>query len=238
MNIKHILAIGSAKGGVGKSTICANLALAMSDNYRVGILDADIYGPSQHLLFQTESSKPEIIEREGKKRLKPISAQGIVLNSMGFVMSSEEAVIWRGPMLSNALKQLIEATDWGDLDILIVDMPPGTGDPYLTIAKEIKPTASILVTTNHILSLSDTEKSKIALQKLGIPIIGYINNMSAETCPHCNELLHSSHPISDKFLKGIPCIGSIIRHSALQLAPSIDSAKFFEEIKANVVKYL
>ena len=123
---------------------------------------------------------------------------------MGFIMGSEEAVIWRGPMLSNALKQLIEATEWGDLDILIVDMPPGTGDPYLTIAKEIKPTASILVTTNHVLSLSDTEKSKVALKKLDIPILGYINNMNGELCPKCNSEIIQQTNIGDCLLYTSP----------------------------------
>ena len=238
MSIKNILAIGSAKGGVGKSTICANLAIALSEKYRVGILDADIYGPSQHLLFGLEDHKPEIINREGKKTLQPINALGVKINSMGFIMSSEEAVIWRGPMLSNALKQLIEATEWGELDILIVDMPPGTGDPYLTIAKEIKPTASILVTTNHVLSLSDTEKSKIALKKLGIPILGFINNMNGELCPKCNSKIIKDTIISDKYLKDLNCIGSIIRHSDLQSLPSNNSAKLLKEVTDNVVKAL
>jgi ATP-binding protein involved in chromosome partitioning len=238
MSIKHILAIGSAKGGVGKSTICANLAIGLSEKYRVGILDADIYGPSQHLLFGLEDSKPEIINREGKKVLQPLNALGVKINSMGFIMGSEEAVIWRGPMLSNALKQLIEATEWGDLDILIVDMPPGTGDSYLTIAKEIKPTASILVTTNHVLSLSDTEKSKIALKKLGIPILGYINNMNGELCPKCNSEIIQQTNIGDKYLKDVTCIGSIIRHSDLQSLPSNDSAKLLKEVTDYVVNAL
>ena len=238
MNIKHILAIASAKGGVGKSTIAANMAISLSEEYKVGLLDADIYGPSQHLLFNLENSKPESFEINGQKKLKPIISQNIKINSMGFMMLSNQAVIWRGPMLSNALKQIIQVTDWEDLDFLIVDMPPGTGDSYLTVAKEIKPTAAILVTTSHILSLSDTEKSKIALQKLGIPILGYINNMTGERCPKCNELLDTYTDRGNKFLKDIKCLGTIPRSIELQSLPNFKSARALKEIKENVTKLI
>lgn len=236
MNIKHILAIASAKGGVGKSTIAANLAISLSEDYKVGILDADIYGPSQHLLFNIENSKPESFEINGQKKLKPIVSQNIKINSMGFMMVADQAVIWRGPMLSNALKQIIQVTAWDDLDFLIVDMPPGTGDSYLTVAKEIKPSAAILITTSHILSLSDTERSKIAFQKLGVPILGYINNMTGEICPKCFVPLDTHIHANNNFLKDINCLGTIPRSLALQSLPSFESALAFKEVKENVTK--
>ena len=147
MTIKKIFAIASAKGGVGKSSITAGLAIEAAKSYKVGLLDADIYGPNQHLLFEIDNTKPQIIKKNEKKLFKPVEASGVLINSMGLILDSEKAALWRGPMLSGAIKQLIHSTDWGDLDILFVDMPPGTGDAYLTIASEIKPDHSILVST-------------------------------------------------------------------------------------------
>ncbi|MDB9860123.1 Mrp/NBP35 family ATP-binding protein [Gammaproteobacteria bacterium] len=177
MGIKKIIAVASAKGGVGKSSICANLAYMFSKNFTVGILDADIYGPNQHIIFDVPLSKPELIEIEGKKKFLPVQVDNISINSMGFILDSSKAAMWRGPMLSGAIKQLMDSTEWGDLDYLFIDMPPGTGDAYLTVAKDLKPDSAILVTTESPLAVQDTLKSKILFQKLNIPILGYINNM-------------------------------------------------------------
>lgn len=176
MTIKKIFAIASAKGGVGKSSVTAVLATEAAKKFKVGLLDADIYGPNQHLLFGIEKEKPQIIKKNEKKLFKPIEAQGLLINSMGLILDSEKAALWRGPMLSGAIKQLIHSTDWGDLDILFIDMPPGTGDAYLTVTSEIKPDYSILVSTPNKLAIHDLIRSIELFNKLDINILGYIEN--------------------------------------------------------------
>ena len=178
MSIKKTIAIASAKGGVGKSSITSFLAKKLSRDFSVGILDADIYGPNQHIIFDVASAKPEIIEEDHKKRFIPLNVEGIKLNSMGFILDNEKAAIWRGPMLSGAIKQLSELTKWGDLDYLFIDMPPGTGDAYLTVASEIKPDGVILVSSNSKLAVSDTLKSVEVFKKLNLPCMGFIMNMA------------------------------------------------------------
>ena len=178
MSIKKTIAIASAKGGVGKSSITSLLAKKLSRDFSIGILDADIYGPNQHIIFDVTSAKPEIIEEDHKKRFIPLNVEGIRLNSMGFILDNEKAAIWRGPMLSGAIKQLSELTKWGDLDYLLIDMPPGTGDAYLTVASEIKPDGVILVTSNSKLAVSDTLKSVQVFRKLNLPCMGFILNMA------------------------------------------------------------
>ena len=182
MSIKKIIALASAKGGVGKSTLTALSALSLCKDYKVGILDADIYGPNQHILFDIENIKPEIISKNSKKFFKPISCKGIEIASMGSIIDSEKAAIWRGPMLSGAIKQLMTTTDWSDLDILFIDMPPGTGDAYLTVVSEIKPDHALLITTPSKLSIQDTLKSFSTFSKLNTNIIGFIvNNIFRQT---------------------------------------------------------
>jgi ATP-binding protein involved in chromosome partitioning len=176
MAIKKIIAIASAKGGVGKSSLTAALSIEKAKNTKVGVLDADIYGPNQHLLFNIEHKKPEIITIRDKKYFKPITVHNVKLNSMGLILDSDKAALWRGPMLSGAIKQLIHSTEWGDLDYLFIDMPPGTGDPYLTINSEIKPDHSILITTPNKLAEHDLVKSIEVFKKLDINILGYVEN--------------------------------------------------------------
>ena len=171
MAIKKIIAIGSAKGGVGKSSITASLGISLSKNSKVGILDADIYGPNQHLLFNI-NTKPSFED----KSIIPISKKGIQIISIGNILKSEEAAIWRGPMLSSAIKKLIHSTKWDDLDYLLIDMPPGTGDAYLTIFNELDVDHFILVTTENRLAISDLKKTITMLAKLDINILGYIRN--------------------------------------------------------------
>ena len=178
MSIKKIIALASAKGGVGKSTLTALSALSLCKDYKVGILDADIYGPNQHILFNIENIKPEIISKNSKKFFKPISSKGIEISSMGSIIESDKATIWRGPMLSGAIKQLITSTYWSDLDVLFIDMPPGTGDAYLTVCSEIDLDGVILVSTSNILSKTDTIKTISTFNKLDVPIFGYIENMT------------------------------------------------------------
>jgi ATP-binding protein involved in chromosome partitioning len=176
MAIKKIIAIASAKGGVGKSSVTASLAIEKAKNSKVGVLDADIYGPNHPLLFNIEHKKPEIITIRDKKYFKPIISHNVKLNSMGLILDSDKAALWRGPMLSGAIKQLIHSTEWGNLDYLFIDMPPGTGDPYLTINSEIKPDHSILITTPNKLAEHDLVKSIEVFKKLDINILGYVEN--------------------------------------------------------------
>jgi ATP-binding protein involved in chromosome partitioning len=192
MAIKKIIAIASAKGGVGKSSVTASLAIEKAKNFKVAVLDADVYGPNQHLLFDIEHKKPEIITIGDKKYFKPIISYNVKVNSMGLILDTDKAALWRGPMLSGAIKQLIHSTEWGNLDYLFIDMPPGTGDPYLTINSEIKPDNSILITTPNKLAEHDLVKSIEVFKKLDINILGYIeNNASNQKIPYEFELLNN-----------------------------------------------
>ena len=171
MPIKKIIAFGSAKGGVGKSSITASLALSLSKHKKIGILDADVYGPNQNILFKLDT-KNEIVD----KQIIPITKKGIKIISMGNIMNYDDAAIWRGPMLSGAIKKLVHDTKWGELDYLLIDMPPGTGDVYLTIFNELSIDKFILITTPNILAISDLQKTITMLKKLNVNILGYISN--------------------------------------------------------------
>ena len=175
MSIKNIIAICSAKGGVGKSTITAAIALSISKQYQVGILDADVYGPNQHILFDIKD-KPQFITKNGDKYIKPFISKNIEIMSMGLMTESDEAVAWRGPMLSSAVRHLSNSTKWSNLDFLFIDMPPGTGDTYLTIFKELNLSNVILVTTPNKLSYADIKKTINLVNKFNVPIMGYIEN--------------------------------------------------------------
>ena len=201
MSIKKIISVASAKGGVGKSTITALLAMNFAKKFKVGILDADIYGPNQHILFNVENKKPIYIKESNKTLMEPIESEGVKLNSMGFVLDDDRAAIWRGPMLSGAIKQLMGLTIWGELDYLFVDMPPGTGDAYLTVASEIKPDHSLLVTTPNKLAIHDTLKSVSFFKKLDINLLGFIENNTS------NELFKSSY--EPMLIKDQSCIGKV-----------------------------
>ena len=171
MAIKKIIAFGSAKGGVGKSSITASVALSLAKKYKVGILDADIYGPNQNILFNIKE-KPII----KNKLIKPVTKNNLEITSMGLILENDIAATWRGPMLSGAIKQLIHSTDWSELDYLLIDMPPGTGDAYLTIFKELEVDHFILINTNHVLSSADLSRTISMLKKLNVNILGYIEN--------------------------------------------------------------
>ena len=175
MSIKNIIAICSAKGGVGKSTITAAIALSISKQYHVGILDADVYGTNQHILFDIKD-KPQFITENDDKYIKPFISKNIEIMSMGLMTESDEAVAWRGPMLSSAVRQLSNSTKWSNLDFLFIDMPPGTGDTYLTIFKELNLSNVILVTTPNKLSHADIKKTINLVNKFNVPIMGYIEN--------------------------------------------------------------
>ena len=176
MAIRKIIIIASAKGGVGKSTLTASLAHYLSKSSLVGILDADIYGPSQHIIFNIKDQKLKTKKINDEFFYEPIMKDGIKLSSMGFILDSESSATWRGPMLSSALKQLIHKTEWGDIDFLFIDMPPGTGDAYLTVCRELKIDSCLLISSPHELSLIDTKRSFHTLKKLGITNFLYVIN--------------------------------------------------------------
>tara|TARA_B100000575_G_scaffold290796_1_gene295197 strand:- start:1620 stop:2318 length:699 start_codon:yes stop_codon:yes gene_type:complete len=195
MSIKKIIAIGSAKGGVGKSSITASIALYLSNNYSVGILDADIYGPNQHLLFNI-IEKPSFTKSNERKLLNPIIKKNIQFSSVGFLLEEEKAAMWRGPILSSTIKQLFYSTQWKDLDFLFIDMPPGTGDAYLTVLKDINVDDFILVTSNNKLSISDSLKTLTMTKKFNINVIGYIENNLITNTQSNNKNIFNSEKIN------------------------------------------
>ncbi|HHN48539.1 MAG TPA: iron-sulfur cluster carrier protein ApbC [Bacteroidales bacterium] len=179
--VKNIVAVASGKGGVGKSTIAVNLAIALAKSgSKVGLVDADIYGPSIPLMFGMEKAKPVAMEVDGKSKVIPLSKYGISLLSIGFFVEPEKALIWRGPMASNALTQLFTEADWGNLDYMIIDMPPGTGDIHLTLVQQLPVTGAVIVTTPQEIALADARKAVAMFRQEGIhvPILGLVENMS------------------------------------------------------------
>ncbi len=179
--VKNIIAIASGKGGVGKSTVAANLAVALSTNgYKIGLLDADVYGPSIPKMFGIEKEKPTIITQNGLEIINPIERYGVKILSIGFFVDPQQALIWRGPMATQALKQLIEQTNWGDLDILLIDMPPGTGDIHLTLVQTVAVTGVAIVTTPQEVAIADVIKgiSMFRNPQINVPVLGIIENMS------------------------------------------------------------
>ena len=180
-NISNVIAVSSGKGGVGKSTITSNLAVSLSKmGFSVGILDADIYGPSIPLMFDISNQKPLAVNVNGKSKMKPIESYGVKILSIGFFTKSDEAVIWRGPMASKALNQMIFDADWGKLDFLLIDLPPGTGDIHLSIMQSLPISGAIIVSTPQVVALSDARKgvSMFKKENINVPVLGLIENMS------------------------------------------------------------
>ncbi len=186
-NIKNIVAVASGKGGVGKSTTAVNLALALAaEGASVGILDADIYGPSIPMMMGI-SGKPESADG---KTMEPLENYGVQVISIGFLVAQDEAMIWRGPMATQALEQLLRQTNWRDLDYLIVDMPPGTGDIQLTLSQRVPMTGAVIVTTPQDIALLDAKKGIKMFQKVGVPILGIVENMAVHVCSNCGHIEH------------------------------------------------
>jgi ATP-binding protein involved in chromosome partitioning len=185
--VKNIIAVASGKGGVGKSTTAVNLALALvAEGAQVGMLDADIYGPSQPQMLGI-SGKPESVDG---KTLEPMEGHGIQASSIGFLIDTDTPMVWRGPMVTQALEQLLRETNWRDLDYLIVDMPPGTGDIHLTLSQKIPVTGAVIVTTPQDIALLDARKGLKMFEKVGIPILGIVENMAIHVCTNCGHAEH------------------------------------------------
>ncbi len=185
--VKNIIAVASGKGGVGKSTTAVNLALALAaEGASVGILDADIYGPSQPMMMGI-SGRPESIDG---KTMEPLENYGVKVASIGFLIDVDDAMIWRGPMATQALEQLLRQTNWGELDYLLVDMPPGTGDIQLTLSQRVPITGAVIVTTPQDIALLDAKKGLKMFEKVGVPILGVVENMAVYCCPNCGHIEH------------------------------------------------
>ena len=185
--VKNIVAVASGKGGVGKSTLAVNLALALAaEGASVGVLDADIYGPSQPMMLGIDG-RPESADG---KTMEPLENYGVQVMSIGFLVAADEAMIWRGPMATQALEQLLRQTNWKDLDYLIVDLPPGTGDIQLTLSQRVPMTGAVIVTTPQDIALLDARKGIKMFEKVGVPILGIVENMAVHVCSNCGKAEH------------------------------------------------
>ena len=206
----NLIAVASGKGGVGKSTVAVNFALALkAEGAKVGLLDADIYGPSQPRMLGLVGRRPET--RDGKL-LEPLVAHGIEAMSIGFLVGEEQPMAWRGPMVTSALNQLLTQTRWGDLDYLIVDMPPGTGDIQLTLAQRVPVSGAVIVTTPQDIALADARKGLEMFQKVHVPVLGVVENMSLHICSRCGHEEHifgehGGRNLSEQY--GVPLLGSL-----------------------------
>lgn len=208
--VKNIVAVGSGKGGVGKSSVAANLAVCLArDGAKVGLLDADVYGPNQPQMFGVDGYKPHA---DSNDKIEPAFNHGVKVFSMGFLMDPDTPAIWRGPMLHGAIQQFLKDVLWGELDYLVVDLPPGTGDVQLSLCQSVPLVGSVIVTTPQSVAISDVRKAVAMFKKLNVPILGVVENMSGFACPNCD---HVSHPFTKDGAKALaekhllPFLGSV-----------------------------
>ncbi|RYJ40163.1 MULTISPECIES: Mrp/NBP35 family ATP-binding protein [Flavobacterium] len=251
--IKNIIAVASGKGGVGKSTVTANLAVTLAKmGFKVGVLDADIYGPSMPIMFDVENEKPISVTVDGKSKMKPIESYEIKMLSIGFFTAPSQAVIWRGPMAAKALNQMIFDADWGELDFMLLDLPPGTGDIHLSIMQSLPITGAVVVSTPQAVALADAKKGVAMFMQdnINVPVLGIIENMAYFTPEELPEnkyyifgqegAKNLAEDLGVPFLGEVPIVQSIReagdygRPAALQTASPIE--KVFEGITRNVVQ--
>ena len=253
--INNIIAIASGKGGVGKSTVSANIAVTLAQmGFKVGLLDADIYGPSVPTMFDTEDQKPISVEVGGRNLMKPVENYGVKMLSIGYFSGANQAVVWRGPMASKALNQMIRDADWGELDFLLIDLPPGTGDIHLSIIQEVPVTGAVIVSTPQHVALADVRKgiAMFQMESINIPVLGLVENMAyftPEELPDNKYYIFGNH--GAQFLAtdlGIPVLGEIPliqsireagdigRPAALQTDSKI--AGIYKEVTQNMVESL
>ena len=221
--VKNIVAVASGKGGVGKSTTAVNLALALAaEGARVGILDADIYGPSQPMMMGIEG-RPESADGQ---TMEPLENYGVQVMSIGFLVDADEAMIWRGPMATQALEQLLRQTNWKELDYLIIDLPPGTGDIQLTLAQRVPMTGAVIVTTPQDIALIDAKKGLKMFEKVGVPILGLVENMAVHVCSNCGHVEHIFGAEGGKKMAaefGMPYLGAL--PLTMQIREQADAGK-------------
>ena len=251
--VQNIVAVASGKGGVGKSTITANLAVTLAKmGFKVGVLDADIYGPSIPIMFDVEMERPVAVTIDGKSKMKPVENYGVKVLSIGFFTQPDQAVVWRGPMASKALNQMIFDAHWGDLDFMLIDLPPGTGDIHLSIMQSLPITGAVVVSTPQNVALADAKKGVAMFQQesINVPVLGIIENMAYFTP---EELPDNKYYIFGKegaknlaedlkvpYLGGLPLVqsireaGDVGRPAALQTATPLEKA--FEKLTQNVVQ--
>ena len=251
--ISNVIAVASGKGGVGKSTVTANLAVTLAKmGFKVGVLDADIYGPSMPIMFDVENEKPISVTVDGKSKMKPVESYEIKILSIGFFTAPSQAVIWRGPMASKALNQMIFDADWGQLDFMLIDLPPGTGDIHLSIMQSLPITGAVVVSTPQAVALADAKKgvSMFLSDSINVPVLGIIENMAyftPEELPNNKYYIFGNGGAKNlaadlkvPFLGEVPLVQSIReagdygRPAALQTASVIE--RVFEEITRNVVQ--
>lgn len=251
--IQNIIAVASGKGGVGKSTVTANLAVTLAKmGFKVGVLDADIYGPSMPIMFDVAQEKPLAVNVNGKSKMKPVESYGVKMLSIGFFTEPSQAVIWRGPMASKALNQMIFDAHWGEIDFMLLDLPPGTGDIHLSIMQAMPVTGAVIVSTPQEVALADAKKGVAMFQQdsINVPVLGIVENMAYFTPAELPEnkyyifgkegAKHLAEDLKVPFLGEVPLIQSIReagdagRPAAMQTATPIEAA--FEEITKNVVQ--
>ena len=251
--IQNIIAVASGKGGVGKSTVTSNLAVTLSKmGFKVGILDADIYGPSIPIMFDVQNEKPLAVNVDGKSKMKPVENYGVKILSIGFFTKPDQAVVWRGPMASKALNQMIFDAAWGDLDFLLLDLPPGTGDIHLSIMQSLPITGAVVVSTPQTVALADARKGVAMFQQesINVPVLGIIENMAyftPEELPDNKYFIfgkegakHLADDLNIPFLGEIPLVqsvreaGDLGRPAAMQTSTPIEEA--FNKITQNVVQ--
>jgi ATP-binding protein involved in chromosome partitioning len=250
--IKNIIAVASGKGGVGKSTVSSNLAVSLQKmGFKVGLLDADIYGPSMPTMFDVEGEQPHSIQVDGKSKMKPIESYGIKILSIGFFAGTDQAVVWRGPMASKALQQMIRDAHWGELDFLLIDLPPGTGDVHLSIVQQVPVTGAVIVSTPQHVALADVRKgvAMFQMEAINVPVLGLIENMAYFTpgeLPQNKYYIFGQNGVKNLAEKmGIPFLGEIpliqsIREAAdvgrpAALQENTEISRVYETITQNMI---
>jgi ATP-binding protein involved in chromosome partitioning len=245
--VANLIAIGSGKGGVGKTTVAVNLAIALARlGYRTGLLDADVYGPNVPLMMGANQTPAAIGER-----IQPLEQYGVKLMSMGFLNPGDKPLVWRGPMLHSVIQQFLRGVDWGELDYLVIDLPPGTGDVQLSLIQTAPVTGAVIVTTPSDVSLEDARKAVHMFEQVRVPLLGIVENMSYLQCPHCNERIdvfstgggrRTASEMKVNFLGALPLdprvrIGGDTGHPIATFGPEDQCAKDYYELAELVVKH-